>query len=64
MIHDRNAEAVTLLEPLVNDPHRPSSGARTLLLRAKGVSESDADAEEAETLRKGEAEGEDTPAGN
>ncbi|MGH7025820.1 tetratricopeptide repeat protein [Brevundimonas sp.] len=64
MIRDRNAEAVTLLEPLVNDPHRPSSGARALLLRARGVSEAEADAEEAETLKKGEAEGEDAPTGN
>ena len=61
MIRDRNAEAVTLLEPLVNDPHRPSAGARALLLRAKGISEADDDAAEAELLRKGEAEGEDMP---
>jgi len=61
MIRDRNAEAVPLLEPLVNDPHRPSAGARALLLRAKGMTEAEADAEEAEILKKGEAEGEDTP---
>lgn len=62
MFKDRNPEAVTLLEPLVNDPHRPSAGARAMLLRAKGVSEADADAEEAELLKQGEAEAEDTPA--
>jgi len=62
MIRGRNDEAVPLLEPLVNDPHRPSPGARALLLRAKGISEADADAEEAETLRRGEAEAEDEPA--
>lgn len=61
MIRGRNAEAVSLLEPLVNDPHRPSPGARALLLRAKGMSEAEADAEEAEILKKGEAEGEDAP---
>lgn len=61
MIRDRNAEAVTLLEPLVNDPHRPSAGARAMLLRAKGISEADDDAAEAEILRRGEAEGEDAP---
>ncbi|MFK0298390.1 tetratricopeptide repeat protein [Brevundimonas sp. NPDC090276] len=60
MFRDRNEEAVTVLEPLVNDPHRPSPGARALLLRAKGVSEVEADAQEAETLRRGEAEGEAT----
>lgn len=64
MIRGRNAEAVPLLEPLVNDPHNPSPGARALLLRARGMSEAEADAEEAETLRKGEAEGGDAPAGN
>lgn len=64
MMKDRNQEAVTLLEPLVNDPHRPSDAARTLLLRAKGISEADADAEEAATLKKGEAEGEDPPPGD
>lgn len=63
MIRDRNAEAVPLLEPLVNDPHRPSAGARALLLRAKGMTEAEADAEEAEILRKGEAEGEAPPQG-
>lgn len=63
MIRGRNAEAVPLLEPLVNDPHRPSPGARAMLLRAKGISEAEADLEEAETLKKGEAEGEDVPTG-
>lgn len=62
MSRERNAEAITLLEALVNDPHRPSPAARSLLLRAKGMSEAEADAEEAETLRKAEAEGEDTAA--
>jgi len=59
MIKDRNAEAVILLEPMVNDPHNPSSGARHLLLRARGMSEAEADAEEAEIRKKGEAEDED-----
>ena len=62
MFKDRNAEAIALLEPLVNDPHRPSPGAREMLLRAKGMSE--AEAEEAEILRQGEAESEETPAGD
>ena len=68
MFKDRNAEAVALLEPLVNDPHRPSAGAREMLLRAKGMSEAEAEAEEAEILRQGEAEGEtddeEPPAGD
>lgn len=64
MIKDRNAEAATLLEPLVNDPHDRSPAARALLLRARGVSEAEAEAEEAATLKKGEAEGEDQPTGN
>ena len=58
MFKDRNAEAVVLLEPLVNDPHHPSAGAREMLLRARGMSEAEAEAEEAEILRQGEAEGE------
>lgn len=63
MIRDRNEEAATILEPLVNDPHRSLPAARALLLRARGVSEAEADAEEAETLRRGEAEDEGEPAG-
>lgn len=64
MARDRNKEAAVLLEPLVNDPHRPSPEARAMLLRAKGVTEAEADADEAETLRKGEEEGENTPTAN
>lgn len=58
LIHrDRKPEAATLLEPLVNDPHYSSEAARALLLQARGVTQAEADAEEAETLRKGDAEG-------
>lgn len=35
MYRDRNSEAIRLLEPLVNDPHDPSSVARDLLQRAR-----------------------------
>ncbi|WP_162938838.1 tetratricopeptide repeat protein [Brevundimonas naejangsanensis] len=47
MSRDRNDEAIALLEPMVNDPHRPSPAARTLLLRAKGQTEDEAAAQEA-----------------
>lgn len=47
MAHDRNAEAIALLEPLANDPHNPHNAAmvRTLIARAEaGLNGDDADA--------------------
>lgn len=58
MMRDRRDEAIVLLEPLVNNPHNSSPAARALLLEAKGMTQAEADAEEAETLRQGETEGE------
>ncbi|MND96484.1 Beta-barrel assembly-enhancing protease [compost metagenome] len=59
LIHrDRAAEAVALLEPLVNDPHGGSAYARALLLRAKGLTEEEAAAQEAALAGQVEAEGE------
>jgi len=68
LIHrDRAEEAVVLLEPLVNDPHGGSAYARALLLRAKGLTEEEAAAQEAALAGQVEAEGEadadDDPAG-
>jgi hypothetical protein len=40
----RNAEAVVLLEPVVNNPHGEAGYARTLLARAKGEIETEDDA--------------------
>jgi hypothetical protein len=53
---ERNDEAIVLLEPLVNDPHGGSNYARALLLRAKGLTEEEADAQEAALANQGEAE--------
>lgn len=55
LIHrDRNEEAVALLEPLANDPHGGSDHARSLLLRAKGLTEDQAAAEEAALVSQDE----------
>lgn len=48
--HDRKDEAIAVIEPLVNNPHGENPAAKALLLRAKGLTEADAAAEE-ETLR-------------
>ncbi|MBA4000589.1 tetratricopeptide repeat protein [Brevundimonas sp.] len=47
MAHDRNAEAIALLQPLANDPHNPQNAdfVRTLIARAEaGLNGDDADA--------------------
>ncbi|MNE41754.1 hypothetical protein D3C80_1358420 [compost metagenome] len=43
----RNAEAIALLEPLVNHPHGSSAAARALLARARGEEPPQEDAEDA-----------------
>ena len=49
--HERNAEAIAVIEPLVNNPHGENPAAKALLLQAKGLTEADAAAEE-EALRQ------------
>ncbi len=43
--HDRKAEAATLLQPLVNNPHAPNASARALLREIEGRAEADEDEE-------------------
>lgn len=54
---DRTREAIALLEPLANDPHDGSASARSLLLRAKGMTEAEAEAQEAALVEQAEADG-------
>ncbi|MEG1451843.1 hypothetical protein [Brevundimonas sp.] len=57
--HDRNAEAIAVIEPLVNNPHGENPAAKALLLRAKGLTEADAAAEEEALRLKAEEEAEE-----
>lgn len=43
--HDRKAEAATLLQPLVNNPHAPNASARALLREIEGRAEADEEEE-------------------
>lgn len=54
--HDRNAEAIAVIEPLVNNPHGENPAAKALLLRAKGLTEADVAAEEEALRRRAEEE--------
>lgn len=56
---DRNAEAIAVIEPLVNNPHGENPAAKALLLRAKGLTEADVAAEEEALRRKAEEEAEE-----
>ncbi|WP_297802680.1 hypothetical protein [uncultured Brevundimonas sp.] len=53
----RNAEAISIIEPLVNNPHGENAAARALLLKARGQTEADAEAEAEAIRRQGEQEG-------
>ncbi|WP_292054497.1 MULTISPECIES: hypothetical protein [unclassified Brevundimonas] len=55
----RNDEAITIITPLVNNPHGENPAAKDLLLRAKGQTEAEAAAEEEAIKQRAAQEGED-----